>query len=68
MPGSRIGRIMSFGSLAAGLGVGAIAEVTRRGLGLQGDKSGNDYCKTLHQTSIRLCNINENFVFNQVWP
>lgn len=34
VPSSRIGRMMSFGSLAAGLGVGTIAEVTRRSLGL----------------------------------
>lgn len=34
MPANRLSRIMSFGSLAAGLGVGAAAEMTRRGLGL----------------------------------
>jgi hypothetical protein len=45
VPGSRVGRIMSFGSLAAGLGVGALAEVTRRGLGIGGgDKQGE--CNT----------------------
>ncbi|ELT95038.1 hypothetical protein CAPTEDRAFT_4776 [Capitella teleta] len=37
VPGSRIGRLVSFGSLAAGLGVGALAEVTRRGLGMNKD-------------------------------
>ncbi len=34
VPSSRIGRLASYGSLAAGLGFGAIAEVTRRTLGL----------------------------------
>ena len=33
VPGSRLGRMASFGSLGFGLGVGALAEVTRRGLG-----------------------------------
>uniref|UniRef100_T1HC23 ABC1 domain-containing protein n=1 Tax=Rhodnius prolixus TaxID=13249 RepID=T1HC23_RHOPR len=35
VPASRIGRMISFGSLAAGLGFGTVAEVTRRTLGLQ---------------------------------
>uniref|UniRef100_A0A069DW72 ABC1 atypical kinase-like domain-containing protein n=1 Tax=Panstrongylus megistus TaxID=65343 RepID=A0A069DW72_9HEMI len=35
VPSSRIGRMISFGSLAAGLGLGTVAEVTRRTLGLQ---------------------------------
>jgi aarF domain-containing kinase len=39
VPGSRIGRLVSFGQLAAGLGVGALAEVTRRGLGINKDGS-----------------------------
>ena len=34
VPGTRLGRLASFGSLAAGLGVGAVAEIARRGLGL----------------------------------
>lgn len=38
VPSSRLGRMASFGSLAAGLGVGTIAEVTRRTLGF-GDTS-----------------------------
>lgn len=38
VPSSRLGRMVSFGSLAAGLGVGTIAEVTRRSLGF-GDSS-----------------------------
>ncbi|XP_069156096.1 atypical kinase COQ8B, mitochondrial [Procambarus clarkii] len=35
VPYSRIGRLMSFGGLAAGLGVGTIAEMTRRSLGVK---------------------------------
>lgn len=31
---NRFARVISFGSLAAGLSMGAIAEATRRGLGL----------------------------------
>ena len=34
VPSSRIGRLASYGSLAAGLGFGALAEVTRRTLGM----------------------------------
>lgn len=34
VPSSRIGRLASYGSLAAGLGIGALAEITRRTLGL----------------------------------
>ena len=38
VPSSRIGRLASYGSLAAGLGIGALAEITRRTLGLNGKK------------------------------
>ena len=41
VPSSRIGRLASYGSLAAGLGLGALAEVTRRSLGLK-SASGNN--------------------------
>jgi len=34
VPSSRIARMASFGGLAAGLGIGTVAEVTRRSLGL----------------------------------
>lgn len=37
VPASRVGRLMSYGGLAAGLGLGALAEVTRRTLGLNDD-------------------------------
>ncbi|XP_065335444.1 atypical kinase COQ8B, mitochondrial [Cloeon dipterum] len=39
VPSTRIGRLISFGSLAAGLGVGTVAEASRRALGLA-EKSG----------------------------
>ena len=38
VPGSRLGRMVSFGGLAAGLGVGAVAEVARRSLGFTDPK------------------------------
>lgn len=38
VPSSRIGRLISFGGLAAGLGLGAVAEVTRRTLGIKEEK------------------------------
>ncbi|KAK4303029.1 hypothetical protein Pmani_024923 [Petrolisthes manimaculis] len=42
VPHSRLGRLMSFGGLAAGLGVGTVAEVTRRRLGInQGKGAGS---------------------------
>ena len=43
VPSSRIGRLASYGGLAAGLGFGALAEVTRRTLGLsQTQKTATD--------------------------
>lgn len=42
VPSSRIGRLATYGGLAASLGMGALAEVTRRGLGLSGDRKGDD--------------------------
>lgn len=39
VPASRIARVVSFGTLAAGLGIGTIAEVTRRTLGLSDQTS-----------------------------
>ncbi|XP_069690164.1 atypical kinase COQ8B, mitochondrial isoform X2 [Periplaneta americana] len=38
VPASRIARMISFGSLAAGLGIGTVAEVTRRSLGLTNEE------------------------------
>ncbi|XP_063879464.1 uncharacterized protein LOC135110777 isoform X2 [Scylla paramamosain] len=40
VPHSRISRLVSFGGLAAGLGMGTLAEVTRRSLGLRQGKGG----------------------------
>ncbi|XP_035697718.1 atypical kinase COQ8B, mitochondrial-like [Branchiostoma floridae] len=40
VPASRISRLVSYGGLAAGLGAGALAEVTRRGLGMSDNKGG----------------------------
>ncbi|CAN8000528.1 unnamed protein product [Ixodes hexagonus] len=37
VPASRVGRLFSYGSLAAGLGMGALAEMTRRTLGVSED-------------------------------
>ena len=42
MPSTRISRLVSYGGLAAGLGVGAIAEITRRALGMNGGKIGSE--------------------------
>lgn len=42
VPSSRIGRLASYGSLAAGLGVGALAEVTRRTLGISEANKGDN--------------------------
>ncbi|XP_077996740.1 atypical kinase COQ8B, mitochondrial-like isoform X2 [Glandiceps talaboti] len=42
VPASRAGRMMNFGSLAVGLGVGAIAEYTRQALGMKGGAGYHD--------------------------
>jgi len=42
VPSTRISRLVSYGGLAAGLGVGAIAEITRRALGMNGGKIGSE--------------------------
>ncbi|XP_033127887.1 atypical kinase COQ8B, mitochondrial-like [Anneissia japonica] len=41
VPSTRLGRVLSFGELAAGLGIGTIAELARRGLGLTNDSDNN---------------------------
>ena len=38
VPSSRIARMVSFGGLAAGLGIGTVAEITRRSLGLTNEE------------------------------
>lgn len=40
MPANRLSRIVSFGTLAAGLGVGAVAEVSRRTFGKDNTSGG----------------------------
>ncbi|CAF4815884.1 unnamed protein product, partial [Rotaria socialis] len=39
VPATRIGRLASFGSLAAGLGVGALGSMVRRSIGLEQESS-----------------------------
>lgn len=39
VPATRISRLLSYGSLAAGLGIGALAEMTRRSLGIAENKN-----------------------------
>ncbi|RWS28734.1 aarF domain-containing protein kinase 4-like protein [Leptotrombidium deliense] len=53
VPSSRIGRLASYGSLAAGIGVGAVAEIARRTLGFSDDKS-----TTLKSTVLTEANLN----------
>ncbi|CAL8139490.1 unnamed protein product [Orchesella dallaii] len=40
VPSSRISRVVSFGGLAVGLGIGTITEMTKRSLGLADEKKG----------------------------
>ena len=42
VPQTRLSRMMTFGGLAAGLGMGAVAEVTRRTLGIKEEKIGTN--------------------------
>ncbi|KAL0267169.1 UNVERIFIED_CONTAM: hypothetical protein PYX00_009517 [Menopon gallinae] len=42
VPASRVGRMISFGGLAAGLGVGTLAEVARRAVGLRQTTGSDD--------------------------
>lgn len=42
VPSSRIGRMINFGNLAAGLGAGALTEMTKRALGQSGNGSGQN--------------------------
>ena len=41
MPASRLSRLVSYGGLAAGLGIGVLTEVTKRSLGLKNPNSEN---------------------------
>ncbi|VVC43596.1 Protein kinase-like domain,UbiB domain, ADCK3-like,UbiB domain [Cinara cedri] len=42
VPSSHIGRMLSFGGLAAGLGIGAVTEITKRSLGLSNSTKTSD--------------------------
>ncbi|XP_061173214.1 atypical kinase COQ8B, mitochondrial-like [Saccostrea echinata] len=42
VPSSRFGRVANFGGLFVGLGVGALSEVTKRGLGLKKQSANNN--------------------------
>lgn len=59
VPSSRIGRMMSFGSLAAGLGVGTAAEYVRRGLGIGSDNDTNPFLSQANMDRIvdTLCKV-----------
>ncbi|KAJ1522598.1 hypothetical protein ONE63_001779 [Megalurothrips usitatus] len=50
VPSSRIARIISFGGLAAGLGVGTVAEAARRGLGMAEKKKEGETLDSLFLT------------------
>ncbi len=41
VPATRISRLVSYGGLAAGLGIGALTEITKRSLGLANPNNGN---------------------------
>lgn len=59
MPSSRIGRMMSFGSLAAGLGIGTAAEYMRRAFDFNknGGGGGNEDPSTLFLTQANMDRI-----------
>lgn len=43
VPATRISRLVTFGGLAAGLGIGTLTEITKRSLGLSETKKGNSF-------------------------
>ncbi|GAB6021757.1 putative aarF domain-containing protein kinase 4 [Chamberlinius hualienensis] len=47
VPASRVGRLMSYSGLAAGIGVGAVAELTKRTLGLKEADSESKFGKSI---------------------
>ncbi|XP_045184987.2 atypical kinase COQ8B, mitochondrial-like [Mercenaria mercenaria] len=61
VPSSRIGRVYTFGRMAAGLGFGAVSEVTKRSLGLDG-KSGAEVGETIMQSNLFLSEANMNLI------
>lgn len=61
VPSSRIGRVYTFGKMAAGLGFGAMSEVTKRSLGF-GGKSGAEVGETIMQGNPFLSESNMNLI------
>ncbi|XP_055880566.1 atypical kinase COQ8B, mitochondrial-like isoform X3 [Biomphalaria glabrata] len=61
VPASRLSRLMNYGNLAAGLGVGALAEVTKRSLGLKSEISTP---KSVMDSSIFLTEANAERIVN----
>lgn len=51
IPSSRVGRLMNFGNLVAGLGAGALSELTKRTLGLKESNSSSENADSLLNTS-----------------
>lgn len=61
VPSSRIGRVYNFGKMAAGLGFGAVSEVTKRTLGF-GDRSGKEIAEEAIQGNPFLSESNMNLI------
>lgn len=59
VPASRIGRMVSFGSLAAGLGIGTAAEFARRTLGVSKTQDTNMFLSPANTERIvdTLCKV-----------
>lgn len=64
VPGSRIGRVFTFGGLGVGLAAGAVAEMTRRGLGLQKPKTASDAAMAILDQSPFLTQSNAERIVN----
>lgn len=60
IPSSRVGRLMNFGNLVAGLGAGALSELTKRTLGLKESNSKGDNVDSLLNSSKSLFLTEEN--------
>lgn len=61
VPSSRIGRVYTFGKMAAGLGFGAVSEVTKRSLGF-GFKAGQEVSEAVKQGNPFLSESNMNLI------
>lgn len=64
VPSSRIGRLASYGSLAAGLGIGALAEITRRTLGLSDRKTTDENAPAILDSNPFLTEANAERIVN----